>query len=156
MISKEKIKNIAEKYISEYNEDIFIVDIKISTNNKIQVLIDSINGILIQDCIKISKAIEKDNDRDSEDYELDVSSFGIDKPLKLEKQYHKYIEKQLKIETTEGIKHRAKLISVNENGIKILETKKQKIKGTKRKEEIINEIQIPFTNIKIAKPIITF
>jgi ribosome maturation factor RimP len=161
MISKDKIKETAENFISQNNEkfenkEIFIAEIKVSNNNKIQVFLDSLQGVSILDCILISKAIENENDRETEDYELDVSSYGIDKELKLKIQYQKHINKKLKIETTEAEKYTAELISTDESGIKILETKKQKIKGTKKKEEISNEIYIPFENIKSAKPVISF
>lgn len=161
MISKQNIKNTAEIFIAETperfnNKDIFIVDIKVSADNKINILIDAIEGVTIDDCVGLSRAVEKAYDREEQDYELTVSSYGIDKPLILKKQYQKNINKKLKIETNDGIKIQGTLTQVNDTTIIVEETKKKKVKGANKKQEITEKFEIPYENIKTAKIIITF
>lgn len=161
MISKQNIKNTAEKFIAETperfnNKDIFIVEVKVSADNKINILIDAIEGVTIDDCVGLSRAVEKTYDREEQDYELTVSSYGIDKPLILKKQYQKNINKKLKIETKEGQKITGTLTQVNETSIVIEETKKKKVKESNKKQLITEKYDILYENIHKAKLIITF
>ena len=79
MISKEKVTELALEKIKEL--DYFLVDVKISATNEITVLFDKNDGVVIDDCLKVSRHIEGNLDRDIEDYQLTVCSPGIDKPF---------------------------------------------------------------------------
>ncbi len=161
MYLKENIKKITEDILTFEKEDfedsdIFLTDIKISTDNRITILIDSFEGIKIKDCIILSKKVEENLDREKEDFELVVSSAGLDNPLKIRKQYQKNIGNQIKILTQDGNKIKGKLISVKENEIEIEpETKKAK-KNKHKKEEKTEIINLNFNKIKEAKVVITF
>ena len=76
MLSKEKIQDIISEAVSEKNA--FIVEMKISTSNKINIEIDSIDGFTINDCVEISRLVEDSIDRDEEDFELDDLDLGDD------------------------------------------------------------------------------
>src|SRR5699024_838368 len=80
----------------------YIVEIKVSSSNQIRVIIDGNEGVKIDDCVAISRAIEGQLDRDVEDYELMVSSAGLDQPLKLLKQYQKHLGREVKLTLNSG------------------------------------------------------
>ena len=160
--SKENIIKLFEKILKSENNDlsdknIFLTDVKISGDNRITVLIDSFEGIKIKDCALISKKIEQYLDREKEDFELVVSSAGLDNPFTVHKQYEKNIGKLIKVLTTEGKRIKGRLISVSETEIEIeSEIKKNKNKKNKTKVENKKEnLTVAFNRIKEAKIVIT-
>ncbi len=100
MIKEETIQQLIEEAIE--GTDIFLVDLKISGSNKISVLVDAIGGLPITDCMKVSRGIDHNLDREIDDFSLDVSSPGLDKPLKVFRQYEKNIDRSIKITLTDG------------------------------------------------------
>lgn len=95
MIQESTVRSLIEETIQD--TEIFLVDLKISGGNKISVLVDAIGGLPITDCMKVSRGIEFDLDREVEDYELNVSSPGLDKPFKVFKQYEKNVSRSIRI-----------------------------------------------------------
>jgi ribosome maturation factor RimP len=87
MVEKTNILELVEEHLK--GTDKFPVEVQIKGNNIITVIIDGDTGVTIDDCIRLSKHIESKLDRDTEDFELRVSSFGADKPLKMKRQYKK-------------------------------------------------------------------
>ncbi|NPA68011.1 MAG: ribosome assembly cofactor RimP [Chlorobi bacterium] len=163
MYQKKDILKITEEIITSENNNfestnIFLTDIKVSQDNKISILIDSFDGIKISDCIKLSKKIEEKLDREKEDFELVVSSAGLDKPFKVFKQYEKNKGKQIKILTKDGKKIKGTIISAENPNIEIQpETKKTKNKkSNKTKPETEKNINLNINEIKEAKVVITF
>ncbi|NOZ35260.1 MAG: ribosome assembly cofactor RimP [Chlorobi bacterium] len=152
-MSEDILKSESEDFT---NSDIFITDVKISNDNRITVSIDSFDGIKVKDCALLSKKIEGKLDRENEDFELLVSSAGLDNAFKVLKQYEKNIGKSIKLLTVDGEKLKGKLLSVTETEIEIepeiKKTKKNKLK-TVNKEENIN---MAMNLIKEAKVVITF
>ena len=152
MVSKELITQKLQEFIDNENEgnEIFFVDLKISNSNNIDLFIDSFEGITIKNCREVSKYIESQLDREQEDFQITVSSAGLDLPFRVKEQYIKNIGKQISVKTSEGNKHKGKLLSVNEEDIEIEEQKKIK-------KKIVTEIKnIRFENIKSAKVVISF
>ncbi len=153
MIDEKKIKEIV---LEKLSTDDFLVDIKINKLNKIEVFVDNFKGISIEKCIEISKHIENNLDREKEDFELYVSSPGLDKPFKVIEQYKKNINKEVEILTTNNEKIKGILTAINNNEITIDETKKIKKEGHKKKqtEKITHKLEID--NIKSTKVKILF
>ena len=89
MIDKELLRQSVEKAVAD--TDLFIVDIKVSPQNSITVELDSPGSIDIDTCASVTRAIEKDFDRDVEDYDLEVGSAGLTAPFKVRGQYLKNI-----------------------------------------------------------------
>lgn len=154
MITIELIKKLAEeKLVGSSN---FIVDISVKPGNKITVLLDNDKGVSIADCVAMSRHIEFSLDRDQEDFELSVMSAGLTEPFKILRQYQKNIGKFVDVVTKENKKLTGKLLDVTEEGI-ILETKnKEKVEGKKARQEIINNINLTFNQIKETKVVILF
>ncbi len=155
MLDKVKILETIDSKLT--GTDKFLVDLKISTDNRISVFIDGDNGITIDDCIELSRAIEKSLDRDEEDFELNVSSSGIESPLKLHRQYVKNIGRQIKVILVSGNILEGKLIAVNENEIQIeLQPEKRKGRGKKEEKQQDNLVGILFNDIQESKIKVVF
>ncbi|NOU61614.1 ribosome assembly cofactor RimP [Marinifilum caeruleilacunae] len=154
MIDKKIVLEIVEKEIADSN--LFIVDVSVSASNAISVMIDSMEGVPISTCIELSRAIEKNFDRDAEDFELQVASAGIGQPFQVIQQYQKNIGKDVEVLTTDGMKHKGKLITVGENEIEIEVEEKVKVEGKKKKQVVVNAYSFAFDQIKSTKDIITF
>ena len=147
-----KDKNFIEEKVKEILEEgeLFLVEVKVSKNNNIQVFIDGDNGVKIQDCIDLSRQLEECLDRESEDFELSVLSFGLEEPLKMQRQYVKNIGRSLQVEDEQG-SFTGTLISANEESFTI-ELKK---KGKKNIENE-NKKTYNYKEIKSAKVVISF
>jgi len=159
MTNKTEIEGIINKILEEEKDqfddkDIFFVNCKISGDNRISVFIDSLKNVSIKDCVKLSRIIESKFDREKEDFELIVSSAGLDQPFLVLDQYKKNIGKQIKIKDSEGKNFKGELISVSDSGIRL----KKNIKTSKNKKtpEQGEEINMKFDQIKEAKVVITF
>lgn len=154
MIRKEKIKSIIEGFVSE--KDAFIVDIKVSSSNKINIEIDSVTGFSINDCVEVSRLVESSLDRDEEDFELEVSSAGLSEPFKVIQQYQKNIGEEVETITKEGKKIKGILSNIFEEGFEVEESKMVKVEGKKKKQNIIEKHKFSFDQIKSTKIVIKF
>jgi ribosome maturation factor RimP len=154
MIHKEQILKIVENNIDASKQ--FVVDVTVSAANKINVMIDGYKGLSIDDCVALSRKIEKGLDRETEDFELEVSSPGLTQPFKVLQQYKKNIGKEVEVLFNNGAKTNAKLLNVAENGIDLEEEKIIKPEGSKKKQKIIEKKFVEFESIKSTKLIISF
>jgi len=147
MISKKDIESIVNDYLGE--GDKFMVEVFVNKANVINVLVDGDDGISINECVKVSRQIESRYDRDVEDYELKVSSPGLDRPFKLFRQYRKYVGKKIEVLTKEDKKEIGVLKSLTEKLIEL-----EVLVGKKKKEKEI--MTIPFDDILETKAVISF
>ena len=153
MITKDQITELANEALE--NSDRFVVDITVSKSTVISVYIDADSSVTIDHCVELSRFIEGRLDREVEDYELSVSSAGIDYPLLKHRQLNKYIEKDLEITTNEGIKNVYKLLSFTEEQINVQEAK-IKVLGKLKKTVYSDNVELLFSDIKEIKPYINF
>jgi ribosome maturation factor RimP len=154
MITIDSIQKLADEKLAEGSN--FIVDISVKPGNKIVILLDNDKGVSIADCVAMSRHIEFNLDREKDDFELNVMSPGLTEPFKILRQYQKNIGKRVDVVTKENKKLTGKLLTATETGI-MLETKsKEKIEGKKTKQEVINNINLTFNQIKETKVVILF
>ena len=85
MIEKSRITQLAEEHLA--SSDNYLVDVVIKPGNIIIVEIDNDDAVCIEDCISLSRYLEDNLDRESEDFELEVGSAGITSPFKILRQY---------------------------------------------------------------------
>jgi ribosome maturation factor RimP len=132
----------------------FLVDIKIKPTNNLKVYIDGDQGISIEKCVQFNRALYKRIEGavlfPGGDFSLEVSSPGLDEPLKLHRQYRKNIGRQVEIVLQDGSKIEGRLLEVSEDGIIIEETR-----GKNKKKEIVNHAFL-FENIKTTKIQVVF
>ena len=154
MAFRDKILELLEEGLKE-KPLLFLVDLTITETFKVIVTLDGDNGVNLQDCIDISRAIDSNLDREEQDYALEVASAGVSTPLKMVRQYRKNIGRTLKVKTaTETIE--AKLDDVSEEGITLSWTAREPKKIGKGKETVEHKREIPYTEIKEAIVTIIF
>lgn len=153
MITAEQVRDLIQDKLEE--KDCFVVELLVKEGNNIHLEIDGKSGFSIKDCVDFNKEIENKLDREVEDYELHVSSPGLNKPLRVIEQYYKNIGTELKVvtndKTFEGL-----LKEVDEQGIVLEHTYKEKVEGKKKKETIVKQEKILFDTIKETTIIISF
>lgn len=146
MIDKFKVLDIIEESLG--GSEKFLVNMKITPDNRIFVDIDGDNGINIDDCIELSRTIESKLNRDEEDYELNVSSAGADSPLKMPRQYRRNVGRDLSVETFEGERFEGFLQEADDEQFVI--------KTHKAKKMAPQMLTFKYADVKTAKVIIKF
>jgi len=148
MIEKSKIIRLTEEHLKE--TDRYVVDLQIKSGNIIQVFIDGDSSVNIEECIALSRHLESNLDRETEDFELNVSSAGLDQPFKVFKQYLKNLHKEVSVLLADGKKYTGILTEANENEIAL------EIPANKKKKIETQELRFLITDIKETKSIISF
>lgn len=148
MIDKEAIQKEIESVLE--GTDKFVVEIRVKAGNRITVLLDSDTDITIDDCIEITRHIESVYDRETEDYELTVSSAGIDQPIKMLRQYIKNIGREVEVTFTDGTVFSGNLVAADKDKISVYRKTKVKKVETEETKEIL------LTDIKHTKEVISF
>jgi ribosome maturation factor RimP len=154
MITINRIRTCIEEELRR--NDFFLVDIKVDSSNRIKVYVDSMKGITIDECAGLSRIIEEELDRDEEDFDLEVSSPGLDRPLVLPVQYIKNTGRQLEVLTTEGQIIKGSLQHADEEKIEIETRTGKKIQGKKKKEMVVKRLSLKYNEIRTAKVLVTF
>ena len=149
MIDKVKIENLVKEFIS--GTGLFLVAVKVSSAGKITILADKNKGITIDECVSISRFIEKNLNRDENDYELMVSSPGLDMPFMVKEQYYKSEGKKVEVTDNNGEKVSGLLKNVTAGGFEI--ESELKVKG-KTKE--IKEISFNYDQVKSTREVVLF
>jgi ribosome maturation factor RimP len=127
-------------------DDIFLVEIKIKPINNIKIYLDADSGLGIEKCIKINRALYKIMEEmaiyPDGDFSLEVSSPGIEEPLKMHRQFLKNIGREVEVILNDGAVNTGKLVSVNENELEIEYTE------GKNKKAVLKQLVIPVADIK--------
>ncbi|VXB43498.1 Ribosome maturation factor RimP [Flavobacterium sp. 9R] len=154
MTFKEKVNALVDEALSE-RPSVFLIDLAITDAFKIIVSLDGDNGVALQDCIDISRAIESNLDREEQDFSLEVASVGVGSPLKMIRQYKKNVGRTLIVKTeTEIIE--AELVEANDVFIILSWKAREPKKVGKGKETVQKELQLPYADIKEAIVTVTF
>lgn len=148
MIDKKELQAFVEDQLKD--TEYFLTDLKVSPANEITVEIDSLTPGDIEECVNLTRAIEETFDRDVEDYELEVGTAGLTSPLKVKRQYEKYVGQDLEVLTADGRKLHGMLRKVNDDGIILSIQQKVKKEGSKKPVLETLDLDLPFSNIKKA------
>jgi ribosome maturation factor RimP len=142
--------------ILEIEPAYFLVELKIRPGNNIQVFLDGDLGITIEKCVHFNRAlyraIEESGLFPGGDFSLEVSSPGLDEPLKQMRQYKKNIGRNVELVLQDGTKITGRLIEMNQDGIIVEEIKSNNGRGFKpaKAAEPVHQIFL-FNNIKTTK-----
>jgi ribosome maturation factor RimP len=148
MIEKQHIQSLIEQFLK--GSGMFLVSVKVSSANRITVLADRNEGITIDDCVSIHRHIESNLDREKEDFELQVSSPGLDLPFTVIEQYYKNEGRKVEVVDNDGGKTAGKLKNVTAGGFEL--EAEVKVKG-KAKE--MKDISFNFDQIKSTRVVLT-
>lgn len=151
---KEHLIEIVERHLPD--ESYYLVEIilkGIAENQKVLILIDGDDGVNIDACAKLSRAVAADlevEDPFPDKYTLEVSSPGLDHPLIMARQYAGRIGKGLKLTLKDGSECTGKLLSSSEDKIVIAKEVKQ------GKKQVTEETEIALADISRAMAVVSF
>lgn len=154
MISKAHIAEVLQHKLDE--SGLFLVALSVSPSNKIVAIVDSPQGVTVEQVVAVSRAIEGSLDREAEDFELEVSSPGLGEPFRVIDQYRKNIGREVEVVHTGGTKYKGTLTGVADNTFRLTYTEKVKPEGAKKKVEVQRVSDFAFSEVKSTKIVIKF
>ncbi len=154
MTFKDKINTLLTESLLE-KPSVFLIDLIITDAFKVIITLDGDNGVALQDCIDISRAIDANLDREEQDFSLEVASVGVGSPLKMIRQYKKNVGRTVIVKlATETIE--AELVEANDNFIILSWKAREPKKLGKGKETVHKRKEILYSEIKEAIVTVTF
>jgi len=146
---EERVTRLLEAHPSH-----FLVEVRIKPTNNIKVFIDADEGMplsaLVEYNRKLYKQLEESGMYPDGNFSLEVSSPGLDEPLKKLRQYNKNVGRFVEVVLNDGTRREGKLTAATEEGI-VVEWEE----GKGKKKEIKTET-ILFENIKTTKVQVKF
>lgn len=149
----EMNKELVEQIINDTlgaNGPLFLISLEFLKDNKISVIIDGDEGVALSECIRISKAVDAELDREEEDFSLEVSSPDVTNPLVVFRQFKKNIGRTLSVKTAEE-KIEGKLVEVIGDDIVLNWSAREPKPIGKGKVTVQKSATIPYKNIVEAK-----
>lgn len=152
---REKVAQLLESALEE-NKSLFLIDLNISEDNQIRVILDGDKGVTVEDCIAVSRQIEHNLDREEYDFSLEVMSSGVSEPLTIPRQFKKNLGRNLKVKTKNGEKFEGELIAANDENCTLTWSAREPKAIGKGKVTVQKETTLPYKDIMEAKVMITF
>ena len=154
MTFKEKVNTVLAEALLD-KPSVFLIDVIITDAFKVIVTLDGDNGVVLQDCIDVSRAIENNIDREEQDFSLEVASVGVGSALKFVRQYKKNIGRTLIVKTDSEIIE-AELVDADDDFVILSWKAREPKKLGKGKETVQKELKLPYADIKEAIVTVTF
>lgn len=151
---REKVEELLGEAFEE-NNSLFLIELNISNNNHISVVIDGDRGVSVNDCIAVSRKVEHGLDREEEDFSLEVTSSGVSQPLLFLRQYKKNIGRKLTVVTSEQ-QIEGELVAVEDGNITLRWKAREPKPVGKGKQTVQKEAVVPLDEITEARVKITF
>ncbi len=154
MLDKKALTQVVERALE--GTDLFLVEVTITADNIIEVWLDSDTDISIDQCVAVNDAVLGAFNRDEEDYQLTVGSYGISAPLIVPRQYRKNIGNEVEVTTTDG--RRLKGVITVADGEKFTLEVPTRVKpdGQKRPTTVLQAVELDYAQVKQTKCIISF
>lgn len=154
MSTDTNIETVKKILLSLLEDNIFLVDMKVKPVNNIKIYLDADNGLGIEKCIKINRTLYRTMEEmelyPDGNFSLEVSSPGIDEPLKLQRQYVKNKGRDVEVVLNDDTKKEGKMLDVTDEGITL------EVTEGKGKKAVTQQLEIPFADIKQTKVQIKF
>ncbi|WGK65589.1 ribosome assembly cofactor RimP [Croceiramulus getboli] len=150
-----RVKELLEEALAE-RPDLFLIELNISEQKEIKVVLDGDQGVTVEDCIAFSRKIEHNLDREEEDFSLEVMSAGATAPLTNRRQYAKNKGRTLEVKTNSGEKLEGELIATEADAF-VLQWKAREPKPVgKGKITVQKEARITYDEVAKATVKIKF
>ena len=153
-MDKKKVQDLLEEALAE-NQDLYLIELSFLPGNKINIVIDGDSGVSLSECIRISRSIDGNFDREEEDFSLEVTSPDIAEPLKVKRQYVKNLNRILSVKLNDQ-KVEGTLSEVNKEDIVLTWKAREPKPIGKGKVTVEKNASIAFNSIKEAKVKITY
>ena len=156
MIDKNVIKTAVEEWLQ--NGDYYLVDVEMTSDDRIVIEIDHADGVWIEDCADLSRHLQEKLGDELGDYELEVGSAGIGQPFKVVQQYRNHIGKEVEVLGLDGQKVQGILKDVSDDGQQFTVTTKEKQHVEGKKRPVMAEVDKTFSvsGVKYCKYLLTF
>ena len=154
-MEQKKVFDLLNEALEE-NTSLFLISATIGLDNKIKVVVDGDKGVPLSECVRISRKIEHNLDRDDEDFSLEVTTAGATEPLIMKRQYSKNIGRTLSVKLNDGTKIEGTLTTVDDTSINLSWKAREPKPIGKGKVTVKKEASIVFDDIKEAKVKIKF
>ena len=151
----QKVEDLLSLALDQH-PNIFLVELKISADKSIKIILDGDQELNVKDCISISRAIEGALDRDEEDFSLEVASAGVGSPLKFPRQFNKNLGRILEVISTDGLKFEGELTDVKEHIIELQWKQREPKPIGKGKVTVTKNKTLTFDEISQTKVMIKF
>lgn len=152
---RAKVEQLVHEFL-ETRKDLYLVDLKISAGDDITVILDGDEGLSLQDCLDASRAVEFNLDREEHDFSLQVMSPGLSEPLKLPRQFKKNMGREIEVLLNSDEKIQGEVVAVDDEKVTlVLRYRRPKLIG-KGKEDVVENKEIPYADIKKALVVIKF
>lgn len=151
---KERVFSLLQKILEEH-ETLFLIDLSVTPDQRIKIVIDGDSGVNLKDCVMVSRSIEQTLSADELDFALEVTSAGATTPLVLARQYAKHIGRKLEVRTEEG-NFEGTLTQCSENQISVEWKSREPKPVGKGKVTVLNKRDFLIENIEEAKVKLTF
>ena len=150
MIEIRDIETLVASFIAEH-EGFFLVKAEVKGANRIEVEVDhDSEPVDIDTIVALTKHIEAGLDRETEDFELEVSSAGLTTPLVGVRRYRKFIGKELEVLLKKGVKEKGVLVSADEEGFVLEVIRMEKPEGARRKQQVVHQLPLKYEEVKQA------
>ena len=154
MIDKNVIKTAVEEWLQQ--GDYYLVDVEMTSDDRIVIEIDHADGVWIEDCAALSRFLQERLGDELGDYELEVGSAGIGQPFKVEQQYINHIGDEIEVLGDDGKKVQGILKEVNGREFVLTVKEKQTVEGKKRPVMVDVDKTYSMDTVKYAKYQLTF
>ena len=154
MITADQIKSYVETELQA--SPYFLVDVAPLPDSGFDVEIDSFSPVDIDYCADLSRRISGHFGEELDDYDLQVGSAGLTSPLRVPRQYEKYLGKDVEVLTADGHKLRGILKEADDTGFVLQTVVKVKKEGVKKPVEEIRDIPLDYNQVKYTKYILQF
>jgi len=152
-MDKKALETLLSNKLDELQ--LYLVELNVSADNVITIYADGTENISVEQCTAIARFLRDELGESADDYEITVSSPGLDKPFRHIKQYLKNVGKSVEVLTNEGIKIEGKIDSATETQVVINKFKKRNPKNKAQKPEVSNEmVTVSMNDIKQTKKLI--
>ena len=153
-MDQNKVKTLLSEALAE-NEALFLIDLNFGTEGSIKIIVDGDAGVPLSECIRISRHVEHNMDRENEDFSLEVTTPNITDTITDPRQYKKNINRTLKVKTAEQ-NFEGKLIELTDQGITLFWKTREPKPIWKGKVTVEKQQTIPLSEIREAKVKIIF
>ncbi len=151
---RDEVVELIDKALVE-NPSLFLIDLEITADNQIRVTLDGDNGVKVEDCIAVSRAVEHNLDEEL-DFSIDVMSCGASEPLTMQRQYVKNVGRNVMVKTDKGEKIEATLTAADEHNVTLNWKAREPKPIGKGKVTVKKEAVIPYNEIVETKVMIKF
>ena len=152
---KKQVEKLVQKALDE-NPSLFLIDFHLGLNHSIKVVLDGDKGVSLQECIRVSRAVEHNLDRETQDFSIEVTSAGVGEPLLLPRQYINNVGRKIEVTDSEGSVYTGTLDSVSQAGFCLSWKQREPKPFGKGKVTVKKTKELTFDKVSNAKIIVQF